>query len=241
MSVFQIHSVFPPNSMAGVQGIEQNSLIKQAAHAISEKISQLAYVILLPLNLIFNSPQATVSLLKKINRNILPLFESLKDLPLSMLLESSISLITSVQIAAGIDYVINKKYINDSIQSVAGNVALFISNAIDTLMWMLRIAGNIHLVSMISRFGGNILMNGSLAISHFLFSTDAFCRSIRTDQTSQRNYLKIELVKHATECVLALGAIGSALSPQSMGLLAALGIGMELTSLIYKDQNLNDL
>lgn len=238
MSLLNTHLSPHPNHILTFKHEEfkQKTLQTNTSYFL-DKISQMAYAILLPLNLVFDNPKTILSICKKINGNILPLTKSIRDLPLRNVLDSSISIINSMQIAAHVDYWVNGKYMRDSMQAIAGNIALFISQASECFLWMLRIAGSNHMLLKISIIKGNYLINSSLAISHFLFSTDAFCRLKHKDLEPQRKHLTIELVKNVAECILALTVLGSTFSAQSISLLAGLCIGLEFTELIYKHNN----
>jgi hypothetical protein len=212
-------------------------------NGICESIGYLAYPILFSASLIFDSPQATTSLFKKISRNFLPLIEELRELPnryakFTHLLESSISIINIVQIGADIDYLANAKYVKDSLLAIAGKILLFIAHAGESLLWVARTAGQIRLINVIAKFKINVLAEGTLAISHFFLSIDAFSQLIREEDGPRRNYQKIEMAKNAAECTLAIVMISSCIfSTVSIHLLAGLCIGLELAGLIHKEKN----
>lgn len=212
-------------------------------NGIWESIGYLAYPILFSSSLIFNSPQATASLFKKISRNFLPLIEELRELPnryakFTRLLESSISIINTVQLGADIDYLANAKYVKDSLLAIAGKILLFIAHTGESLLWVARTTGQIRLINVVAKLKMNVLAEGALAISHFLLSIDAFSQLLREEDSLRRNYQKIEMAKNAAECTLAIVMIGSCIfSSASIHLLAGLCIGLELTGLIHKEKN----
>lgn len=152
-------------------------------------------------------------------------------------MESSVSIINTIQIAADIDYLANAKYIKDSMLSIAGKIFRFIVHAGEGVLWMSRIAKNIHLFSLVSKFKIIVLVDGASAISHFLFSADAFHQLLHLENSAQRKYLKIEMAKNIAECTLAIAMIGSSVSAATIGLLAGICIGLELTGLIQNEQN----
>jgi hypothetical protein len=220
MSLFTIKPVYLPNASI----IPEKEEVKKPTNTISKKIGQLAYAIFLPINLALAFPDSTLSILKKMNRNIFPLMECLKNLPLIKVLESSIALINSVQLTAHIDYLANGKYIQESVLAIAGHIALCLSQTSESVLWILKTAGKTHLI-----------VNGSLALSHFLFSIDNFCRWMQTENGIQQNQLKIELAKNSANCSLALAMIASPSSTPAIGLLAAFCIGLEVAGLIHKE------
>lgn len=236
MSFANIHApLAQDHSLVIKQEEVKVNLLPSKISTTLKKLNTLAYAFLLPLNLTFDSPQATLSIFKKVDRNILPLVKSLKDLPLKRFLNSSLSIMNTMQLTAHLDYWASKKYIKDSMQAIAGHVALFISQASESFVWMLKIAGNTRMLSKISTLG-NCLIHGSLAISHFLFSTNILCHLKKTSQESQKKISSIELIKNAAECALALTMVGSSISTPPIAALASLCISLELTHLIYKHQ-----
>lgn len=207
---------------------------------ISEKVSQLSYAVLFPLNLLLDSIESTLSIIKKINRNILPLTE-LKNLPLVKVLDSSISIMNGLQIASHLDYLINTKYLKDNIQAIAGNITLLLSQATESMVWMIKIAGSTYLFALIARFKVDLLVPGSLALSHFLFSTDALYRLIHAKNGAESALRKIELAKHTAECTLAITMIGSTLSTLPIAVLASVCIGLEFLRLIHKEKHVDNI
>jgi hypothetical protein len=210
---------------------QQNSLLlltsKKVLNTIHEKAAQVAYHILYPLNLVFNSTEATASILKKLHRNILPLIEQTKKIPgrfnsLNVVLGSSVSIMNSMQITSDIDYAANAKYKNDTLLKIAGKVAFFFAHVFETLVWLT--------VSKV-----RYIAAGAFALSHLLFSAEAAQRLIHTTNLTDRKILKIEIAKNITDVALdVVTAIGTI--SLGVGALCCICICLEVTQLIYRDK-----
>lgn len=119
--------------------------------SLSGIVKTVAFHILNPFKLVFSSIGPTTSLLKKAQRHIIPAIEKLKNLPnhfeqLTNILDSSVNLINTVQIAAGIDYIANAKFKKDNKPTALGKILLFASHISQGLLWAGR-HGHLHLQS----------------------------------------------------------------------------------------------
>jgi len=109
---------------------------------LSTLAGDLAYAVLFPLNLVFGNIHASNSILKKINRNILPLIENFRGLyaykALNDVLGTSVALLDTLQIASGIDYFFNAKFKKDSELMIAGKSFGYIYHAGECLSWIAK-------------------------------------------------------------------------------------------------------
>jgi hypothetical protein len=222
------------------------SLVTHSIKTLSKITSQLAYSILFPLNLFFNNTQATASLLKKINRNILPIIEFLQNVPnryakLNTILTSSVAIIDSVQITLIIDYLVNRKFNYDTALIITGRIFHFIALLGECFFWLAKdgfIFENFaKTVGNSCFFSLKVLINSSFGIYHFLFAMDTYNQLHETQNLFKKQFQQIEIAKHTAELALAsLTMIGNTLCySYSLGITSIVCIGLELASLIYKD------
>lgn len=217
----------------------------------TERIGVFAYRVLSTLNVTLSNPHSTASILKKIHRNILPWIEQIRNVSghfakLSPVLESSVALMNTLRTASDIDYFANSKFKVDRALVIAGKAFLALSHFAEGLLLLARNGfvnmqkfiislGNTRVFTLASKITANCVIEGSLALSACLFSLNACQQLFQTDNPVKQNYLSIEIAKNTAEFTLALMMMGAGMNIASRGILSCLCIGLEITSIIYKD------
>jgi len=244
----------------------------------SSAIKQIAYSILLPLNLICNSPSAAASIYKRTHQYFVALKDSAYPTDHTKLisaLDSSYNLMNLLQIPDHVNYFTGELFKKDNSVIITSKCLLFISQFGEGLLWLGRkgflnlekittaihdacifsflpkmtavlplpwlqtpakILGNIRIFKLLTRFTLGNLTNAALAISHFLFSADAFQKVMHTTSMIQKNYLWLQIIKNNAGLTLALMTMGNIFNPFSIGIVSLICIALEIISLIYKEK-----
>ncbi|HEV8051467.1 MAG TPA: hypothetical protein VGP47_03160 [Parachlamydiaceae bacterium] len=176
------------------------------------------------------------------------MIEQLKGLPnhyskVKTVLDSTFTIINTVQILEDFEYFVNGKYKNHSLIGISAKTLLSVGHAMEGMAWLSRVGllsslsfGNLRFFSLVVNCKTINALNATLAFTPAFFATDTLCKIPSAINEAQKKSMMVELAKHMGDLSLSLMILAGRMSVLSLGIMGLTCIGLEILNLIYKDQ-----